>query len=261
MSTVTRTISDWASKVRYEDLTPEVVREAKRFLMDSMGCALGGAQQHDVHIARKVLGEMAGIGELPRPGHRRAVGPGLRLPPQRPDDPGDGLQRHLLATGPMPPLRHHSGGDGLRRARRWFGQGPPGRHRPRLRVRAAPLRGLVPRRPRDRLAPRHPHRRCVADRRRPHARSRRRADAARHRDLGLAPLHAGLGDRRQADHDEEHRRPHGHPVRRAGGAAGRTGLHRPRARARRAKRASATFSTPSGSSTFSPTASGTPGAS
>ena len=62
MSTVTRTISDWASQVRFEDLTPEVVREAKRFLMDSIGCALGGAQQHDVHIARKVLGELAGTG-------------------------------------------------------------------------------------------------------------------------------------------------------------------------------------------------------
>ncbi len=62
MTTVTRTISDWASKVRYEDLTSEVVRECKRYLMDSMGCALGGAQQHDVHIARKVLGEMAGTG-------------------------------------------------------------------------------------------------------------------------------------------------------------------------------------------------------
>jgi 2-methylcitrate dehydratase len=62
MSTVTRTISDWASQVRFEDLTPEVVREAKRFLMDSIGCALGGAQQHDVHIARKVLGELAGSG-------------------------------------------------------------------------------------------------------------------------------------------------------------------------------------------------------
>ena len=29
---------------------------------DSVGCALGGAQQHDVHIAREVLGETAGAG-------------------------------------------------------------------------------------------------------------------------------------------------------------------------------------------------------
>jgi len=62
MSTVTRRISDWASELRFEDLPSEVVRETKRFLMDSVGCALGGAQQHDVHIARKVLGEMAGSG-------------------------------------------------------------------------------------------------------------------------------------------------------------------------------------------------------
>jgi 2-methylcitrate dehydratase len=31
--------------------------------MDSVGCALGGAQQHDVHIARQVLGECAGTGD------------------------------------------------------------------------------------------------------------------------------------------------------------------------------------------------------
>ena len=62
MSTVTRTMAEWATSVTYEDLPAEVVTEAKRFLMDSMGCALGGAQQHDVHIAREVLGECAGSG-------------------------------------------------------------------------------------------------------------------------------------------------------------------------------------------------------
>ena len=48
--------------MRYEELPEAVVREAKRYLMDSVGCALGGAQQHDVHIARAVLGECAGAG-------------------------------------------------------------------------------------------------------------------------------------------------------------------------------------------------------
>jgi 2-methylcitrate dehydratase len=63
MPNVTRTMAEWAARVRYEDLPPEVVTEAKRFLMDSVGCALGGAQQHDVHIARAVLGECAGAGD------------------------------------------------------------------------------------------------------------------------------------------------------------------------------------------------------
>jgi len=62
MPNVTRTIAEWAAATRYEDLPREVVVEAKRFLMDSVGCALGGAQQHDVHIARKVLSELAGRG-------------------------------------------------------------------------------------------------------------------------------------------------------------------------------------------------------
>jgi len=63
MPNVTRTMAEWAASVNYEDLPSEVVTEAKRFLMDSMGCALGGVQQHDVHIAREVLGECAGSGE------------------------------------------------------------------------------------------------------------------------------------------------------------------------------------------------------
>jgi len=62
MSTITRRMAEWAASVRYEDLPPEVVRQAKRFLMDSVGCALGGARQHDVHLAREVLHEIAGEG-------------------------------------------------------------------------------------------------------------------------------------------------------------------------------------------------------
>jgi len=59
---VTRTLAEWAAATRYEDLPPEVVAAAKRFLLDSVGCALGGARQHDVHLAREVLSETAGSG-------------------------------------------------------------------------------------------------------------------------------------------------------------------------------------------------------
>ena len=62
MPNVTLTMAEWAASVTYEDLPAEVVTSAKRFLMDSVGCALGGAQQHDVHIAREVLTECAGTG-------------------------------------------------------------------------------------------------------------------------------------------------------------------------------------------------------
>ena len=62
MATVTGTIAEWASRLQYDELPTEVVREAKRFVMDSVGCALGGAQQHDVAIAREVLAEIAGAG-------------------------------------------------------------------------------------------------------------------------------------------------------------------------------------------------------
>jgi 2-methylcitrate dehydratase len=60
---VTFTMAEWAASVTYEDLPAEVAASAKRFLMDSVGCALGGAQQHDVHIAREVLAECAGTGD------------------------------------------------------------------------------------------------------------------------------------------------------------------------------------------------------
>jgi 2-methylcitrate dehydratase len=61
-STVTRLMSEWAASVTYRDLPADVVRESKRFLLDSLGCALGGYRQHDVRIALDVLGELAGRG-------------------------------------------------------------------------------------------------------------------------------------------------------------------------------------------------------
>lgn len=60
--TVTAKMSRWAAGLRFTDLSPDAVYQAKRFLLDSLGCALGGYQQHDVTIALEVLNEIAGTG-------------------------------------------------------------------------------------------------------------------------------------------------------------------------------------------------------
>jgi 2-methylcitrate dehydratase len=60
--TVTARISRWAADLKFEDLDEPAIAEAKRFLLDSLGCALGGYRQHDVKIALKVLEECGGAG-------------------------------------------------------------------------------------------------------------------------------------------------------------------------------------------------------
>jgi 2-methylcitrate dehydratase len=52
----------WAAGLQFDDLSPEAVYQAKRFLLDSLGCALGGFSQHDVKIVLPVLEEIAGSG-------------------------------------------------------------------------------------------------------------------------------------------------------------------------------------------------------
>jgi 2-methylcitrate dehydratase len=73
--TVTAILSRWASGVRYDDLPAEVVHAGKRFLLDSVGCALGGYGQKDVAIALEVLREIAG------PGPATVIGSGDRWDP------------------------------------------------------------------------------------------------------------------------------------------------------------------------------------
>src|SRR5208337_232647 len=60
--TITATMSRWAAELEYKHLSKDAVYQAKRFLLDSVGCALGGYQQHDVIIALEVLKEIAGRG-------------------------------------------------------------------------------------------------------------------------------------------------------------------------------------------------------
>jgi 2-methylcitrate dehydratase len=60
--TVTAKMSRWAAALDYKQLSKDAIYQAKRFLLDSVGCALGGYQQHDVKIALEVLDEIAGRG-------------------------------------------------------------------------------------------------------------------------------------------------------------------------------------------------------
>ena len=73
--TVTAKMSRWAASLQYKDVFPEAVYQAKRFLLDSVGCALGGYQQHDVKIALEVLDEIAGSGPA------TVIGTGRRIDP------------------------------------------------------------------------------------------------------------------------------------------------------------------------------------
>jgi 2-methylcitrate dehydratase len=68
-------MSRWAAGLQFSDLSQEAVYQAKRFLLDSVGCALGGYQQHDVKIALDVLDEIAG------PGPATVIGTGKRMDP------------------------------------------------------------------------------------------------------------------------------------------------------------------------------------
>jgi 2-methylcitrate dehydratase len=73
--TVTATMARWAADLRFDQISAEAVYQAKRFLLDSLGCALGGFQQHDVKIALAVLDEIAGAGAA------TVIGTGDRIDP------------------------------------------------------------------------------------------------------------------------------------------------------------------------------------
>jgi len=59
---VTAKIAKWAETVTFDQLDEATVHEAKRFLLDSIGCALGALRQHDIEIALGVTAEIAGRG-------------------------------------------------------------------------------------------------------------------------------------------------------------------------------------------------------
>jgi 2-methylcitrate dehydratase len=70
---ITAEMARWAEQLQYEHLPQEAIHQAKRFLLDSVACAIGAFLQHDIAIALDVLAELAGTGPA------TVIGTGQRL--------------------------------------------------------------------------------------------------------------------------------------------------------------------------------------
>src|SRR5579862_837307 len=73
--TVSAQMARWAAGLEYRQLSTDAVYQAKRFLLDSIGCALGGYRQHDVKVALEVLDEIAGRGSATVIGTAKRIDP------------------------------------------------------------------------------------------------------------------------------------------------------------------------------------------
>ena len=56
MDRTTEMLSAYACDLSYEDLSPEVVHQVKRTLVDTFGCAMGGYLSEPAKIARRLAG-------------------------------------------------------------------------------------------------------------------------------------------------------------------------------------------------------------
>src|SRR6266699_6396954 len=58
-TTLAHRLADYACALQFEELSPEVVHEVKRRVIDSIGCALGAWNEEPCAIARKVASEFS----------------------------------------------------------------------------------------------------------------------------------------------------------------------------------------------------------
>jgi len=63
MSSITHTMARFALGLRYEDIPADAVREAKRFLLDSAGCALAAVSLEDMQAAHRHIVRLGGTPE------------------------------------------------------------------------------------------------------------------------------------------------------------------------------------------------------
>ena len=69
MQAISRTLAEFVSKLKFEDLSENDVFQVKRFLIDTLGCALAGSRVEDTEIAVKVYRELGGKPDCTVIGH------------------------------------------------------------------------------------------------------------------------------------------------------------------------------------------------
>ncbi|MGD8603731.1 MAG: MmgE/PrpD family protein [Anaerolineales bacterium] len=72
MHSLSRKMAEFALNLQYEDIPPEAVKEAKRFLLDSMGCALAAVNNEDMQAMVRFTEKLGGTSEA------TVIGYGLR---------------------------------------------------------------------------------------------------------------------------------------------------------------------------------------
>ncbi|MEW6716479.1 MAG: MmgE/PrpD family protein [Chloroflexota bacterium] len=72
MTSISKRMSEFALHLQYEDIPPEAVHEAKRFLLDSMGCALAAVHSEDMQAMFRFTEKLGGKPEA------TVIGTGLR---------------------------------------------------------------------------------------------------------------------------------------------------------------------------------------
>src|SRR5262244_2732484 len=75
MDRTTETLARYATSLRYGHLSPSAVKEAKRHVIDSLGCAMGGATSEPAAIARRVAPAAPGAPSARLLGDGRATTP------------------------------------------------------------------------------------------------------------------------------------------------------------------------------------------
>src|SRR5262249_1189137 len=76
MARTTETLARYATSLRSGHLSPSAVKEAKRHVIDSLGCAMGGATSEPAAIARRVAPAAVGAPSA------RLLGEGRATPPE-----------------------------------------------------------------------------------------------------------------------------------------------------------------------------------